>query len=835
MIEKTLNYKFDLSGGVDFQKQPVNLACGEAEGHTIKCAVTESGDPVTDNASCTVKFLRADGNTVVMAGSFENGIASITLPQACYVAEGPYKLTMSLVKGEQVSVVLVLIGYVKRYDSDAIVDPAHTIPDIDALLAQIDRLEKLTDAAEEIVDTFDSKFAGIVKDVNDMKDEVAEVSEAVSEATYINNNQDKSIDVLWKVGRGQTWDTTNQTEEGTNNPPSDAEAVNLVEAYGKTTQNTTSGTNYIPPVYSQGRYGLTVTYDPETNMIHFDGTANQTVSAYDIYAVGTKNSGWTVDDPHITIPKGSVIKAFSQNIVATRYVDGEFTSTTILSTVNKWLESNDIVLYRFTNRIPLTKDTTPEPLQAAFTGDVYEPYTGGIPSPSPEYPQEIKSVESIDIKVTGKNLCEGMMYGYYDGNTGNLNTANKTRFHSPLISVKPNTQYTINAIAKSATEELIYPYQFTFYDKYKKYKSNTVTGTANAVKNFETTDDVFYVGVSYRNQQGTETVVTDVFPQLEEGSVATDYEPYHEQTRTIIPPVALKKVDGVHDYVDITSGLWVINSDVIDLGSLSWTYDKAYARFVAYISNKRTSIATRQEEMFVSIYRAVTDGRGADAVPDYSIYSVNNSSYIYVTDSRFTSQGDFKNALNGVTATYVMAAPTTEPINPDDLMFLKSLANTPSDNHITITDNKGNDLSWLAEYIVKLPGGGGGSAEFASLSLIFKGHFSGTPDEGVQPLTIDSINSTYAELVDGGKFKAKKAGVYVVKLTLAEIGGTSSSGTDVSVMLNDITLSKKQLYTRDGTLITRETHALAPGDMYYITRGYSGWVSVQDLEIYILK
>jgi len=45
----------------------------------------------------------------------------------------------------------------------------------------------------------------------------------------------------------------------------------------------------------------------------------------------------------------------------------------------------------------------------------YEPYTGGQPSPSPEYPQEIRSVGKwneekqkyeVDVKVTGKNLFD---------------------------------------------------------------------------------------------------------------------------------------------------------------------------------------------------------------------------------------------------------------------------------------------------------------------------------------------------------------------------------------------------------------------------------------------
>lgn len=40
------------------------------------------------------------------------------------------------------------------------------------------------------------------------------------------------------------------------------------------------------------------------------------------------------------------------------------------------------------------------------TYDNFEPYTGGIPSPSPDYPQEIKSVVNPTVKVCGKNLLE---------------------------------------------------------------------------------------------------------------------------------------------------------------------------------------------------------------------------------------------------------------------------------------------------------------------------------------------------------------------------------------------------------------------------------------------
>lgn len=45
------------------------------------------------------------------------------------------------------------------------------------------------------------------------------------------------------------------------------------------------------------------------------------------------------------------------------------------------------------------------------TYDDYEPYTGGIASPNPDYPQEIKSIENPTLSVAGKNLYSFNMNG----------------------------------------------------------------------------------------------------------------------------------------------------------------------------------------------------------------------------------------------------------------------------------------------------------------------------------------------------------------------------------------------------------------------------------------
>ncbi len=49
-------------------------------------------------------------------------------------------------------------------------------------------------------------------------------------------------------------------------------------------------------------------------------------------------------------------------------------------------------------------DVVKAQIEMGDTATAYEPYTGGKPSPSPDYPQEIKVVENPTIKILGKNL-----------------------------------------------------------------------------------------------------------------------------------------------------------------------------------------------------------------------------------------------------------------------------------------------------------------------------------------------------------------------------------------------------------------------------------------------
>lgn len=129
----------------------------------------------------------------------------------------------------------------------------------------------------------------------------------------------------------------------------------------------------------------------------------------------------------------------------------------------------------------------------------YEPYTGGKPSPSPEYPQEIKNSGKwneekqkyeVDVKITGKNLFDMNKF---------IDTCNFT--------------------------------------KNEDGKSMYIGFGQVGVKTFLIQKDVAYIKVlAYRKHEYK-------YIQLEKGRTATPYEPYKEQTLTLTSDRPITKWD----------------------------------------------------------------------------------------------------------------------------------------------------------------------------------------------------------------------------------------------------------------------------------------------------
>ena len=80
--------------------------------------------------------------------------------------------------------------------------------------------------------------------------------------------------------------------------------------------------------------------------------------------------------------------------------------------------------------------------------NVFEPYTGGNPSPNPYYSQEIEQVESVKLNINNKNLFNkniGIVYDkHYSLENGELEDYKSDWYQENYINAKPNTTYSIS-------------------------------------------------------------------------------------------------------------------------------------------------------------------------------------------------------------------------------------------------------------------------------------------------------------------------------------------------------------------------------------------------------
>ena len=166
-------------------------------------------------------------------------------------------------------------------------------------------------------------------------------------------------------------------------------------------------------------------------------------------------------------------------------------------------------------------------IEAGSTATPYEPYVGGIPSPSPDYPEPVNVVTGEQtVTVTGKNLFDANYFKTATYTTGIYNYTTTNFGHG-------NT-YTGSCSLKSGKTEMSGVYVYISNDpnpnhatRRKSFVSNGYVAASGTVT-FSNDETVYfqYFPTSADIAQILETYNI----QLELGSTATTYEPYQGQS-----------------------------------------------------------------------------------------------------------------------------------------------------------------------------------------------------------------------------------------------------------------------------------------------------------------
>lgn len=202
-----------------------------------------------------------------------------------------------------------------------------------------------------------------------------------------------------------------------------------------------------------------------------------------------------------------------------------------------------------TIRLSYTRESTRIQLERSETQTPYEPYTGGKPSPSQEYPQEIKNVGKwneekqkyeIDVKVTGKNLLNLQKASEKVNWTQHSNFPGYYNF--PVFVGRGNT-VTISIPQKIPTGQgLFLSVCLTESGVREGWIAHNSNDSLNNTKlTYKATNDYIYLNAHSDTIAGMKKYFGNL--QVEYGNVATPYQPYKEQTLTLTSDRPITKWD----------------------------------------------------------------------------------------------------------------------------------------------------------------------------------------------------------------------------------------------------------------------------------------------------
>lgn len=372
-------------------------------------------------------------------------------------------------------------------------------------------------------------------------------------------------------------------------------ALQGLTVYGRSNQTKTTGAQlFASTVIKNTNAGVTLT-QKESSIWHLEGTNT---------ADGVRNIRLVEPTEHFKLPAGTYTLSFSKDgaiptaaslaiaKVANPDVNSEqiwtgIGSATLNTPIKFILDGTEEALSIYVN-FPAGKYISCYlyvMLNAGDTALPWEPYTGGKPSPSPDYPQDIKNAKG-EVVVHGKNLFGGRFYyANYSNDVLKINgdwKENEVKLpfaptyetfgvckvikcqkgKTYVISVtNPNKNATIGMAEYETIEKAI--------------DINNALGfvgmTYNALKKsyIAKSDGILVCGIAGSWTNGTTTLhecTESELLQVEEASEATDYEPYRTpQTITITSPTSLPgiPVSSGGNYTDENGQQWIC--DEVDL------------------------------------------------------------------------------------------------------------------------------------------------------------------------------------------------------------------------------------------------------------------------------
>ena len=166
----TLEYSADILAGIGMTAMPSLFAMGDKLAHVLRVRVKAGGEPVDLTGwTVTASVVRQDQATVMMAGRAVGDAAEVTLEAPCYSQSGGFTLSVAIGREQQLITIFCGRGDVTRTRTDSLVDPGHTIPSVDEIIAQYGLMKTAVQNTDAAAKRADDAASGAQKIANDVQ------------------------------------------------------------------------------------------------------------------------------------------------------------------------------------------------------------------------------------------------------------------------------------------------------------------------------------------------------------------------------------------------------------------------------------------------------------------------------------------------------------------------------------------------------------------------------------------------------------------------------------------------------------------------------------------
>ena len=587
--------------------------------------------------------------------------------------------------------------------------------EIEELLGEV---REISDKAVEAVESAEATAKQTIQDFTDqMKATIPEdYTETVKKVDILERN---TASAIYKTASGESL----QIEDS-----ADAPLAGL-KVYGKSRQMKTTGAQLAPINEAKSNDGIIVASNSDGSL-NITGTPNKQYSRIlnllielepgNYYISGGLDDTGNMLFQLVVTDHENVVHYHSNRMLS---IDGTETKIRCEIIYN----SADLKALNLFNFKPM--------LNSGSTALPFEPYTGGQPSPSPDYPQEIEvpgSKGSVGVNVTGSaNLLPPFLS---DGSSNGVNFAMSKDggYHISGTASVTTDMYMIGKPISSdnAWEESYYPegiyiiscenipnnLSLIFVIKDRSGEGSNIVINITSISTSQTINilDGDMVRAFFRANNGYNADVT-LYPMLNEGSSALPWESYKHQSITIATPNGLPgiPVDSGGNYTDADGQQWVCDEVDFERGKYIQRINKIVYDDVSSIEWFKTE--KNVERYYHNITPPAVYGHGlcnyftyfqdAETVNKFTFNSYGNScGFAFMPAGTGTSIEDWKSFLqqkneegNPLTVYYELATPVETNLSPEELAAYAALTTYyPTTN---ITTDSDPEAGIEAEYV----------------------------------------------------------------------------------------------------------------------------------------